>query len=161
MLSKRLLALIGILAMAVGVLQVFKPQEFWEFWDRNLIGYELDPISAVTYIVGGFSVLLGLFLLYVGLRKLTRFSTLIWVIGLLSTIAGVLLLVSPRLMLDLLNAIFFKRSYETKMVWSYITGIIRFFIGVLFVIAGLSRTPSRGPAVQGETQLPPATPPSE
>jgi len=141
---RRITVVIGLLAMLISVLQVFQPRAFWSFWEGHL--YERQ---VTLYALGIISFFLGLFLLYVGLRKLTLFSTLIWIIGVLSLISGLIMLVSPEFFLDLLSALFYARSDGTMLTISYISGVIRFLLGALILIAGLSPKPTKTKADTG------------
>ena len=152
---KRILAAIGILIMAVGVIQLVQPRGVWRFTGNLVVGHLYEPPPTALFIIGAFSIVLGAFLLYVGLRKLTVFSTLIWVLGAILFVAGVLMVLAPEFFRDFANSIFFNRSDTAKLAMTYIGGVIRFFIGVLLLIASLRRRPERQmiqPAVESPSE---------
>lgn len=150
MVEKKVVAAVGLLGMVAGVLQIFQPQRYWTFWERLLFGQR-----AGLYAFGLLAFFLGLFLLYLGIRRLVLFGTLIWIVGALSTLTGLAMLVVPAFFLDMLSALFYARAQGTMMVLSYISGIIRFFVGVLLLIAGISPRPRR------ETTVEPVEPEAE
>lgn len=143
MVERRIVAVVGLLAMVAGVLQVFQPQRYWTFWESLLYGQR-----AGLYALGLLSFFLGLFLLYVGIRRLVLFGTLIWIVGALSVLSGLAMLVTPVFYLDMLSALFYARAQGTMLVISYVGGIIRFFVGVLLLIAGISPQPRRETAAE-------------
>jgi hypothetical protein len=110
MVERRIVAVVGLLAMVAGVLQVFQPQRYWTFWESLLYGQR-----AGLYALGLLSFFLGLFLLYVGVRRLVLFGTLIWIVGVLSVVSGLAMLVTPVFYLDMLSALFYARAQGTML----------------------------------------------
>jgi len=161
MTTRRILAALGILLMAAGALMVFRPRPYWTFWEDLLIGEPGGRPTVSVFIIGGLSIILGVFLLYIGLRRLTLFSTLMRIAGILTLAVGLLMVLAQEAYRDLLNTIFYGRSDWAKMTMSYVGGPIRFFIGVLFLIAGLKRLPDRPEArAAARPSGPAASPPA-
>ncbi|MBI2842239.1 MAG: hypothetical protein HYX78_02445 [Armatimonadetes bacterium] len=135
------LAIVGILIAVVGVAQIIWPRRLWQFGERVAVWPADQPPPDSIYIIGAIAILLGFFLLYVGLRRLTVFSTLIWIVGAIALVSGLVAVLLPRSFLAFELAIFYARPELTKIVLTYIGGAIRILLGLAFLIAALSRRP--------------------
>jgi len=138
---RRIVAVIGFLVLAMGVAQILRPAGYWEFWRNFAVGTTYGEPPVGLYVFGVIAILLGVFLLYVGLRRLTLLAPLIWIVGALALLTGLLMLLGPKFYRDLMYALFYHRSDVTMVGLSYVGGVVRIIIGALFLIAGFKRPP--------------------
>jgi uncharacterized protein YjeT (DUF2065 family) len=143
MVARIILAIIGLIAMIVGVAQIVAPDAVLNLWRPLLIG---DPFAApprTLYIMGVVPLIIGLFLLYIGIRRLVQLSWLVILVGALSLIAGLFALISPSLFRDVVNSLIYAQPEQTKLTLNYVSGAIRIIIGLIFLIIAFRPAPER------------------
>lgn len=143
MTARRILAVIGSIAMVVGVTQIVTTDTLLRLWRPLIVG---DPFAAPPreiYIMGAISVVLGIFLLYTGIKRLVHLSWLVAFIGVLSLIVGALVTIAPDLFRDTINSMLYAQPERTRLTINYVSGAIRVVVGLIFLIIGLRSAPER------------------
>lgn len=143
MIVKLVLAIIGIITLVAGVLQILMPHRVWLAVEKIAVWPSGQPVPASIYVMGAVAIALGLFLLYVGIRRLAIAAWLIWLVGLLMLLAGLFMVIAPETFRDAVRLGFYARPEDTKLALSYIGGTIRIVIGLVMLVAALARPPVR------------------
>jgi uncharacterized membrane protein HdeD (DUF308 family) len=101
-----------------------------------------QPTPTLFYVSGAIAVVVGLIMFYAGVNRFTRYSILVWIIGLLIFLAGVIALIAPGGFIDFERRVFFSQPENVRLLMIYVSGAIRILIGLLLIIAGISRPPA-------------------
>lgn len=137
--SRLVVALTGLLFIVSGVLLILRPRILWEWGSTYAVWPVGQPVPTSFYILAVASLVLGLILLYAGLRRFVIYSTFVIIIGLIMLLAAIGMLIFPATFRDFENAIFYGRSDAQRLIFSYVGGIIRVIIGLVLFIAGIGR----------------------
>lgn len=138
-LARIILVLLGALTVTAGIALLVSPKAVWSAFEPLVMwSPSVGPPTSI-YVLGIVVILLGILLTYTGIRKFTRYSVLIGIIGVIYLAFGVFVLTSPSAFRNLEMSAFYGKPDSTKILLSYISGVIRVILGVLFIIAGISR----------------------
>lgn len=139
-LSRVVLVLFGAIALIAGIALLIKPRVVWSSFVSLATWTPAAGPPTAFYVLGVVSLLLGIVLVYTGIRRFTPYSVLILIIGIIALLDGFFILIAPTVFRDFLQTVFFAKPDSTKIILSYIGGVIRIIIGMLFIIAGLSHS---------------------
>lgn len=129
--------------MVVGVSQILAPDATLNIWRPYIVGNPFGPPPHEIYILGALTIVLGVFLLYIGITQLVQLSWFVLVIGALAFIAGILIVIMPDLFRDTVNSLIYTQPERTRRIINYISGAVRFAIGFIFLVIALSPVPAR------------------
>jgi hypothetical protein len=139
---RAIVGLVGILAIAVGAMLLLWPRGVWRLAESRAFWPAGGSAPASFFVIAAVGIVLGLFFLYVGLKRLTIFSVLIWIIGVVLLVNCLAMAVAPRSYRSFEAAIFYSRPEAGKAVFSYVAGTVRLVVGYSLVIAALRRKPA-------------------
>jgi hypothetical protein len=142
-LSRAVILVLGFVALFVGIVQLIRPRLVWLAAEPFITWARSAGPPVAFYAVGAILLILGGILVYAGVRRFTPYSALIWVVGLLYLVFGFFVLIAPAAFRDSAVAIFYGKPESTKILLSYIGGVIRIIIGILFIKAGLAHSVPR------------------
>ena len=139
---RAIVGLVGIVTMAAGAMLIFWPRGVWRFSERLAFWQSGGSAPTSFFVIAAIGILLGLLFLYVGLRRLTIFSTVIWIVGAVLLVNCLAMAAAPQSFRSFEAAIFYSRPEAGKVVFGYIAGAVRLVIGCLLVVAAIKRKPA-------------------
>lgn len=129
--------------MVVGIAQLLAPDATLNLWRPYIVGNLFGAPPHEIYILGTLTIVLGLFLLYIGITRLVQLSWFVVIIGVLAFIAGLLIVIMPDLFRDTVNSLIYTQPERIRRIINYVSGAVRFAIGFIFLIIALSPAPVR------------------
>jgi hypothetical protein len=141
---RRLVVLIGIIAVIVGISQIIITHRVEVMTKHYIAGSSIYLLAAV-------SLLFGIILAWAGATRHVRLFRLILVIGVLMIIAGLFIGILPGMSRELIYTFYFNKPESTRKIIAWAGGLIRILLGTIIIYAGMHppipRTPRLGSIV--------------
>lgn len=129
MVLRRIILIFGVLLILLGVSQLL----FADWW--IVVPGAVRGSAFALFLIGLLAVAIGGVFLVATVTRLVGLLIFMLIVGAIVLAEGVVVLVSPDIMRDLLDALVLNRAHAFQVVAIWISGLIRIALGVAIVYA--------------------------